>query len=63
MIWQVIAENGQQRPIAVPTFLVHTGEAFTATAKTTRAIAAPVVLALAMTASLSGHFYICRPEC
>ena len=63
MIWQVIVENGQQRPIAFPTFLVLAGEAITTTAPFTRVIAATILLAVALTTSLSGHFYICRTEC
>ena len=63
MIWQVIVGNGQQRPVAIPSILVLTGVAFTTAAATTRALAAAALRALAMTASLSGHFYICRTEC
>ena len=62
MIWQVIAENGQQRPIAIPTFLVLAGEAVTTTATTTRAFAATAIRALALTAFPLGHFYTCRTE-
>ena len=63
MIWQVIVWNGQQRPIAIPTILVLAGEATTTAAATTRAIATAAMRAVAMTTSLSGHFYICRTEC
>ena len=63
MIWQVIAENGQQRPIAIPTILVLAGEAVTTAAPTTRAIAATSIRALAMATVPLGHFYICRTEC
>lgn len=62
-IWQVTVMNGQQRPLAIPTILVLAGEAYTATAPTTRAIASATVRALALATSLSGHFYICRTEC
>ena len=62
MIWQVIAENGQQRPIAIPAFLVLAGEAVTAAAATARAFATSVVLAIALTAFPLGHFYTCRTE-
>ena len=61
-IWQVTVMNGQQRPIAIPTFLVLSGEADTPTATRARAVAAATMRAVAMTASLSGHFYICRTE-
>ena len=62
-IWQVTVMNGQQRPVAVPTILVLAGEAVTSAATTTRAVATTALRALAMTSSLSGHFYICRTEC
>ena len=62
MIWQVIVMNGQQRPLAVPTILVLTGEAIAPTATATRAVAT-VVRAIAMKTFLLGHFYICRTEC
>ena len=62
MIWQVIAENGQQRPIAVPTFLVLTGEAVTAAATATRAVATTTLRAIALAAFPLGHFYTCRTE-
>ena len=61
--WLVIAANGQQRPIAVPAFLVLTGEAITATAASTRAIATTAIRALALAAFPLGHFYTCRTEC
>ena len=60
MIWQVIAENGQQRPIAIPTVLALAGEAFTTADTTTRAIAATTIRAIAMTTFPLGHFYTCR---
>ena len=60
MIWQVIAENGQQRPIAVPALLALAGEAITASAASTRAIATTPLRAVAMTAFPLGHFYTCR---
>ena len=63
MIWQVIVWNGQQRPIAIPTLLVLSGEAFTLTAAATRAIATAPLRAVAMTTFLLGHFYTCRTEC
>ena len=63
MIWLVTVGNGQQRPVAIPTILVLTGEAITASATTTRAIASTTIRAVAMAASLSGHFYTCRTEC
>ena len=63
MIWLATVMNGQQRPIAIPAFLVLTGEAITATAATTRAVAASLALAVAMTTFPLGHFYICRTEC
>ena len=63
MIWLATVMNGQQRPIAIPAVLALTGEAFTTAATTTRAFAATLVLALAMTTFLLGHFYICRTEC
>ena len=62
-IWQVTVMNGQQRPVAVPTVLVLSGEADTTTAAATRAVATTTVRAIAVSASLSGHFYICRTEC
>ena len=62
-IWQVTVMNGQQRPVAVPTILVLAGEAVTVTASYPRAFAAASLRALAVTASLSGHFYTCRTEC
>ena len=62
MIWQVIAENGQQRPIAVPTILVLAGEAITTAATTTRAVASTAIRALAMATFPLGHFYTCRTE-
>ena len=63
MIWLATVMNGQQRPLAIPAFLALTGEAITAAAAATRAIAAALVLAIAMAAFLLGHFYICRTEC
>lgn len=60
MIWQVIAENGQQRPIAFPAVLALAGEAITATATATRAIAAASVRAIAVATFPLGHFYTCR---
>ena len=63
MIWQVIVENGQQKPIAFPTVLVLTGEAVTTTAAATRVIALASVRLTAPAAFPSGHFYICRTEC
>lgn len=60
MIWQVIAENGQQRPVAFPSLLVLAGEAITAAAATTRAFATTTVRAIAMTSFPLGHFYTCR---
>ena len=62
MIWQVIVENGQQRPIEIPALLVLTGEAFTTAATTTRAFAATPIRAIAMATFPSGHFYTCRTE-
>ena len=62
MIWLVTVGNGQQRPIAVPSLLVLAGEAITATATTTRAIATASVRAVAMTPFPLGHFYTCRTE-
>lgn len=59
MIWLATVMNGQQRPIDVPSILVLAGEAITASAAG-RAIAAAIVLAIAMTTSPLGHFYICR---
>ena len=63
MIWLVTVGNGQQRPIAIPTFLVLSGEAFTVAAATTRAFAAAAVRAIAVATFLLGHFYTCRTEC
>ena len=64
MIWQVIVENGQQRPIEIPALLVLTGVADTTTATAARAIATATALRLAETTAFpSGHFYICRTEC
>ena len=63
MIWQVIVMNGQQRPVAVPAFLVLTGEAFATTATAARAIATSTIRVIAMATFPSGHFYICRTEC
>ena len=64
MIWLVIVMNGQQRPIAVPTVLVLSGEAFAATAATSsRAVATTAFRVLAVTSFPSGHFYTCRTEC
>jgi len=63
MIWLVIVWNGQQRPVAFPAVLVLTGEAYTATAAATRAVATATVRALAVPLFLLGHFYICRTEC
>ena len=63
MIWQVIVWNGQQRPLTIPAILVLIEEAITSTATTTRAFAATIVLAVAVSAFLSGHFYTCRTEC
>ena len=63
MIWQVIVMNGQQKPVAVFTVVVLTGEAITPTAATTRALAKTSVRALAVPTSLSGHLYICKAEC
>ena len=62
MIWLVTVGNGQQRPIAVPSLLVLAGEAITATATTTRAIATASVRAVAVAAFPLGHFYTCRTE-
>ena len=62
MIWLVTVGNGQQRPLALPTFLVLTGEAFTTAATTTRAFAATPIRAIAMATFPSGHFYTCRTE-
>ena len=63
MIWLVTVGNGQQRPMAVPTVLVLTGEAVTTTAAAaSRAIAATTVRVLAMSSFPSGHFYTCRTE-
>ena len=61
--WLVIAENGQQRPVAIPAILVLTVEAVTTTAAATRAIATTTVRLTATTAFPLGHFYICRTEC
>ncbi len=63
MIWLVTVGNGQQRPLAIPTILVLAGEATTASAATTRAVASATVRAVALTTFLLGHFYICRTEC
>ena len=62
MIWLVTVGNGQQRPVAVPSLLVLAGEAITAAATTTRAIATASVRAVAMTSFPLGHFYTCRTE-
>ena len=62
MIWLVTVGNGQQRPIAVPAFLVLTGEAVAAAAATTRALAATSLRVVALTTFPSGHFYTCRTE-
>ena len=62
MIWLVIVWNGQQRPIAIPSFLVLTGEAVTATATSTRVFAVATLRLAATTAFPSGHFYTCRTE-
>ena len=62
MIWLATVMNGQQRPIAIPTLLVLAGEAVTAAAASTRALATALVLAIAMTTFPSGHFYTCRTE-
>ena len=63
MIWLVTVGNGQQRPLAIPTILVLAGEATTASAATTRAVASATVRAIAVTTFPLGHFYICRTEC
>ena len=63
MIWPVTAMNGQQRPLAIPTVLVLTGEAVTATATTTRVFAMAAIRLTAATTFPSGHFYTCRTEC
>ena len=60
LTWQVMFMNGQQRRAAIPTFLVSVGEAITATATVTRAIATATTLPTAATASVFVHFYICR---
>ena len=65
MIWQVIVQNGQQRPLtlAFPYTLVLTEEACTAAPAATRVIAtASLRLTTTSTVPL-GHFYICRTEC
>ena len=63
MIWLATVMNGQQRPLAVPTVLVLTGEAITLAAATARALATASLRAVAMTTFLLGHFYTCRTEC
>ena len=60
LTWQVMLVNGQQRRRAIPTLLASLGEAFTAAASITRAIAATTTLPSATTASVFVHFYICR---
>ena len=62
MIWLATVMNGQQRPIAVPSVLVLSGEAITATAATTRAIATASIRVIALPTFPSGHFYTCRTE-
>ena len=61
-IWQEIVENGQQKPIAVPTILVSIEEVFTSTATFTRVLAAPAVRRIAAAAIPSAHFYTCNAE-
>ena len=66
LTWQVMFGNGQQKQAVAypqppfPKLLVPIGEAFTATAAITRAIAATPDYPTAVTSSVSVHFYICR---
>lgn len=60
MIWQVMKENGQQKPIAVPAVLVSVEEAFTATPATTRVVATTTALLSATRALVFAQFYMCR---
>ena len=62
MIWQEIAENGQQRPIAISTALACIEEAVTTTALITLAFATTVVRPLLTATILSAQFYIYREK-
>ena len=62
MIWQVTYGNGQQRRLTIPAILVSVEEAISATAITTRAVAAAAALLSATLVLASVHFYICRTE-
>ena len=57
MIWQVMFMNGQQKRVAVPTFLVLTAEAVTSIPSTTRALVATLAHPTATAALGSAHFY------
>ena len=59
MEWQVIAWNGQQRPIPMRAILAPNVEAVTSTTCTTRAVATSTALPrIAAAAVGSVHFYI-----
>ena len=62
MIWQVIFLNGQQRLLAIPTFIASLEEAITTVPTSTRAVAATLALLTASTTLDFAHFYICRTE-
>ena len=54
--------NGQQRPLAFPTFRAWLEEAITATATVTRVSAISIARVSQGTSMLFAHFYICRTE-
>lgn len=62
MIWQVTVLNCLQKPLAFPAAVVLIGEAVTAAATTTLAIATAVARLTAASPFLSAHFYICNTE-
>ena len=66
MIWQVIATNGQQRPLATAAaVLVLHVEAVSTTAPISRAnVAGPALRPTPTATSIhSAQFYTCRTEC
>ena len=63
MIWQVIATNGQQRPLAAAAILVLYVEAVATAAAAARAVVPAAVRPTAATTVRSVHFYTCRTEC
>ena len=62
MIWQEIAENGQQRPVAGPTSLACIEEAVTPFTLFALAVATAMPRPVLAASILFAHFYICRAE-